>query len=58
MKKETKPGKAMDLCLPCIVDLEEAGYEVDVLQEDKITCGVCGKTLWGRKCSVVKGAAG
>lgn len=49
MKPET-----MELCLSCMVALEESGYEAEIIQEGKITCGNCGKKCWGQTVRLSK----
>ena len=44
--------KTMELCLRCMVNLEEAGYELEQIREGKITCAECGTKCWGREFRV------
>lgn len=50
--------EAKELCLPCIVKLEEAGYEIKTISSGMVICGVCGRRCWGRGCEVRKDKAG
>ena len=40
--------KGLELCLRCVVELEEAGYELEQIAEGKIVCENCGAKCWGR----------
>ena len=43
---KTKP-RAVELCLPCLVELEEAGFEARSTSTGMVVCAQCGKRCWG-----------
>ena len=47
-------AEAKELCLRCMVELEEAGYEIQVVSSGMVVCGICGSRCWGRGCRVRK----
>ena len=54
MKKGSE-AKAMELCLPCLLEMEEAGYEARSVSIGMVVCAQCGKRCWGGAYRVRKG---
>lgn len=51
MKTETK---SMELCLRCLVELEEAGYSAKSVSTGMVICDQCGARCWGGAYRVTK----
>lgn len=46
--------QVMELCLSCMVALEEAGYELDRCSPGMVICAECGTRCWGYAYRVEK----
>ena len=47
MDKTGNPKIALELCLPCMTRIEEAGWELEPVSSGMIVCAECGSRCWG-----------
>lgn len=52
MKKEKT---SMELCLNCLVQLENAGFSAKSISTGMVVCDKCGRQCWGGAYRVSKG---
>ena len=52
MKKEKT---SMELCLNCLVQLEDAGFSAQSISTGMVVCDKCGRQCWGGAYRMSKG---
>lgn len=50
-----KQKQILELCLNCLVSLEDAGYSAKSVSTGMVVCAQCGKRCWGGAYRVSKG---
>lgn len=53
MGEETKKW-TVELCLSCMVQMEDAGYELQAISTGMVKCENCGARCWGKAFRVHK----